>query len=127
MCFRLLAVGYSGYLLSLMKYPIAPCDLVSLLPASIVLDVGATNHYEEAHPDGLADLDELALVGYSVERGQFEDVRIDRRINPREDCHIRLVHLWMNCMPSRTKSLGMSASSWKVSDMVVGVRKLKEG
>lgn len=61
----------SGYLLNLMKYPIAPCDFVSILLASIVLGVDATNHYEEAHSDGLADLDEFALVGYMAMRCQF--------------------------------------------------------
>lgn len=32
--------------------------------------------------------------------------------------HIRLVHLLINSEPSRTKSLGISASSWKLSDIM---------
>lgn len=37
-----------------------------------------------------------------------------------EQRYIRLVHRFIKSMPSLTKSLGISASSWKVSDIVRG-------
>ena len=48
------------------------------------------------------------------------------------EADVRLVHLRMKRVPSRTKSLGRSASSWTVSDMVGelregGEREVKRG
>lgn len=73
---------------------------------------GFTYHDQETHANGLADLDELALVG----------CKVCQHASVNGDCHgginERLVQRRMKRVPSRTKSLGISASSWKVSDIM---------
>lgn len=40
--------------------------------------------------------------------------------------YVRLVHLLTNSEPSRTKSLGISASSWKLSDIMAGFHEIEK-
>jgi hypothetical protein len=69
-----------------------------------------TYHDQETHANSLANLDELALVGCKECQHLSQSAT--------GGSTLRLVQRRMKRLPSRTKSLGISASSWKVSDIV---------
>ena len=57
---------------------------------------------------------------------EFPHISVSRKqsrspVANQQSIYIRLVHLFRNCVPSRKKSLGISAISLKFSDMVEGV------
>jgi hypothetical protein len=73
----------------------------------------------------------LCLRGGEKDREEAQEDVIGRRVPPRrgfgwvlgED--VRFVHLLMNCVPSLKNSLGTSASSCSVSDMMDGMGSLR--
>ena len=73
-------------------------------------DPGITYHDQETHANSLANLDELALVSWKESQHVAASAM--------GGSTLRLVQRRMKRLPSRTKSVGISASSCRVSDIV---------
>lgn len=72
-------------------------------------------HDQEARADSLGDLEKLFPIGCNTNHVSNQT----KRYSSSWKGHIRFWHLFMNCTPSLTNSLGTSRISWIWSDMVI--------
>ena len=102
----------STELVSLSRLPLA-CSRLTQLD-----EVSNSAHYDETNADCLRDFEEFAFVGYCV---AFVSLRVRARLAETQKGGVRFVQRCRNCVPSLTKSRGMSAISLSWSDMVARV------